>query len=253
MAVNINSAYRVREILKTISTKPDKAQCHEVWAEVFKIEEADASRKNFRISRCLADLHDEVELIRSEMLKLGFSPELYNQSLNSCNHIFAVQLVTSQWSSPKQHIKPEVLTALGFCSEILPNEEELVDLTNLEELSKLAAELKSSLANSVLPPYTIHIIEKHLNKIEEAISKYRAVGSKALEDVVQSAYGEVIANEEAFKEAKGSPELQKLAIMWQKTKSVLDGVVSADKRLGAAQGMAQKGNELLEFIQNINV
>ncbi|EKB1967593.1 hypothetical protein HJ107_24295 [Vibrio parahaemolyticus] len=253
MAVNINSAYRVREILKTISTKPDKAPSHQVWAEVFKIEETDASKKNFRISRCLADLHDEVELIRSEMVKLGYSPELYNSSLNSCNNVFAVQLVTSQWSSPKQHIKPEVLVVLGFCSEILPNEEELVDLTNLEELSVMATELKSMLANSTLPPYTILIIEKHLSKIEEAISKYRAVGAKALEDVVQSAYGEVIANEGVFKDAKGSPEVNKLSVMWQKTKSVLDGVVSADKRLGAAQGMAQKGNELIEFIQNINV
>ncbi|TOB30563.1 hypothetical protein, partial [Vibrio parahaemolyticus] len=84
---------------KTISTKPDKAPSHQVWAEVFKIEETDASKKNFRISRCLADLHDEVELIRSEMVKLGYSPELYNSSLNSCNNVFAVQLVTSQWSS----------------------------------------------------------------------------------------------------------------------------------------------------------
>ncbi|MGS0726363.1 hypothetical protein ACVBIO_14905 [Shewanella sp. 0m-8] len=251
MAVNINSAYRVREILKIVSTKPDKTPCHEVWSEVFKIEETDASRKNFRISRCLADLHDEVEFIRSEMLKLGYSSELYNSSLNACNSIFAVQLITSQWSSPKQQIRPEILVALGFCSEILPNEEELVDLTNLEELASMAAELKSTLASSTLPPYTIHIIEKHLSKIEDAISKYRAVGSKALEEVVQSAYGEVIANEEAFKEAKGSTEVQKLSAMWQKTKSVLDGVVSAEKRLGAAQGMAQKGSDLLEFIQHI--
>lgn len=253
MAININSAYRVKEILKTISAKPDKTPCHDVWAEVFNIVEPDASRKNFRISRCLADLHDEVELVRSEMLKLGYSPELYSSSLNSCNHVFAVQLITSQWASPKQHIKPEVLIALGFCSEILPNEEELVDTTNLEELAAMAVELKSILANSTLPPYTIHTIEKHLNKIEEAISKYRAVGSKALEDVVQSAYGEVIANEEMFKEAKGSPEVQKLSVIWQKAKTVLDGVVSANKRLGAAQGMAQKGNDFLEFIQNINV
>lgn len=252
MAVNINSAYRVREILKTISTKPDQVPSHQVWAEVFKIEESDAHKKNFIISRCLADLHDEVELIRSEMLKLGYSPELYNPSLNSCNNVFAVQLVTSHWSSPKQYIKSEVLTVLGFCSEILPNEEELVDLTNLEELAAMATELKSMLPNSTLPAHTIHIIEKHINKIEEAISKYRAVGAKALEDVVRSAYGEVIANEGVFKEAKSSPEVNKLSIMWQKTKSVLDGVVSAEKRLGAVQGMAQKGSELIELIQNIN-
>lgn len=251
MAVHINSAYRVREVLKMISKKPDKTPCHEVWAEVFKIEESDLSRKNFRISRCLADLHDEVELVRSEMLKLEYSPELYASSLNSCNSIFAVQQVTGQIVSLKQNIKPEVLITLGFCSEILPNEEELIDVTNLDELAKMATELKAKLASSTLPQYTISIIEKHLNKIEEAISKYRAVGSKAFSEVIQSAYGEVIDNGDIFKESKDTPEVQGLANMWQKAQTVLDGVVSANKRLGAAEGMANRGADMIEFIQNI--
>ncbi|OXX66858.1 hypothetical protein, partial [Vibrio sp. V03_P4A6T147] len=246
MARNINSAFRVREILQSVVSKPDQVVGSEVWAEVFDIKEVDSSRKNFRISRCLADLHDEVEQIRVEMLKLGYSADLYDSSLNSCNIAFAVNLIGNSWVSAKQNIKPEVILALGFCSEILPNEEELVDLENLEQLALMASELRSELSNSSLPAYTLHIIEKHLSKIEEAISKYRAIGAKALEDVVHSAYGEVIANDKIFKEAQGSSELHKLSIIWQKTKSVLDGVVSADKRLGAAQGMAQKGHELLE-------
>lgn len=253
MAQNINSAFRVLEILNTVKSKSDKTLTHEVWAEVFKIVESDASRKNFRISRCLADLHDEVEFIRHGMIKLGFTQSLYEPSLNKCNSLIAVQLLTSQWSSGKQNITPDVLTALGFCSEILPNEEELIDQSSLDELAQMAADLRDMLKESALPPYTIIIIEKHLSKIEEAISSYKAVGAKALEEVMQSAYGEVIASEGVFKEAKGSKELTTLSGMWQKTKVVLDGVVSANKGLGAAQGMAEKGQDLLEFIKNINV
>ena len=88
MAKNVNSAYRSREIINAVKSNQDKTPVHEVWASVFSIEEPDRHRRNFAISRCLADLHDEVELVRNEMLKLGYSEDLYTPSLNRCNSIF---------------------------------------------------------------------------------------------------------------------------------------------------------------------
>ncbi|EKT4488261.1 MULTISPECIES: hypothetical protein [Shewanella] len=251
MAKNINSAYRIKSILDKVKGKADKTPAHEVWSEVFGLNESDQHKRNFAISRCLADLHDEVEVIRGEMLKAGYTSSLYEPSLNKCNATFAVQLIPGHWAQSKQQITPEVLTVLGFCSEILPNEEELIDQSSLDELRKMAVELREALRGSTLPPYTQNIIEKHLSKIEEAISSYKAVGAKALEEVVQSAYGEVILNEGVFKEAKGSEELNKLSSIWQKTKNLLDGVVSANKRIAGVQGMAEKGQSLLEFIQGL--
>lgn len=249
--MNINSAYRIKNILNKVKTKADKTPAHEVWSEVFGLNESDQYKRNFAISRYLADLHDEVEMIRAEMLKAGYTSNLYEPSLNKCNATFAVQLIPGQWAQPKQQVTPEVLTVLGFCAEILPNEEELIDQASLDELSKMATELRKSLSSSTLPPYTQNIVEKHLSKIEEAIGSYLAVGIKALEEVMQSAYGEVISNESVFKEAKGSEELNKLSGIWQKTKSVLDGVVSTNKRISGVQGMAEKGKNLLEFMQGL--
>ena len=251
MAKNINSAYRIKEILDSVKTKADNLPAHAVWSEIFGLIETDQRKKNFSISRCLADLHDEVEHVRNEMLKAGYTPDLYAPTLNKCNSIIAVEYIPGQWAQPKHQITPEVSTILGFCSEILPNEENLVDPICLEELRQMAANLRELLSKSNLPTFTINIIEKHLSKIEEAISSYSIVGAKALEEVMQSAYGEVIANEEVFKGAKGSEELTKLSNIWQKTKSVLDGVVSANKLIGAAQGMAEKGQSLIEFIQGL--
>ncbi|MEO2282057.1 hypothetical protein [Pseudoalteromonas pernae] len=253
MPQNINSAYRIREILNSLRSKPDNTPTHEIWAEVFSLEESDQDRKNVSIARCLADLHDEVELVRDEMLKLGYSENLFDSSLKKCNTVFAVQSIMGQWKGHKQQITPEVIVALGFCSEILPNEEELIDESNLDELRDMASDLRASLTQSNLPVHTKHIIEKHLNKIDEAIFKYKVVGAKALNEVMQSAYGEVIVSEAVFEEARGSEELGKLSAMWQKTKSVLDGVVDTNKRIAAMQGMAEKGQKVLEFLENINV
>jgi len=251
MAKNINSAYRIKEILDSVKTKADQLPAHEVWSEMFGVIETDSHKKNFSISRCLADLHDEVEHVRSEMLKAGYTSSLYEPTLNKCNSIFAVQLISGQWVQPKRQITPEISSVLGFCSEILPNEEDLVDQASLKELSKMAADLRLLLKESTLPEHTKNIIGKHLSKVEEAISSYSIVGTKALEEVMQSAYGEVISNEEIFKEAKGSKELSKLSAIWQKTKNIMDGVVSANKRISGTQGMAEKGLNLIEFIQGL--
>lgn len=252
MPKNINSAFRILEILNQVFAKPDTPPVHQIWADVFSIDEADQSRKNFSVSRCLADLHDEVELVRSEMLKLGYSENLFTPSLNNCNSAFAVQAIMGPWKTQKQYITPEVRTAIGFCSEILPNEEDAIDDASLDELKSMASDLRKHLTNSNLPPYTKNIIEKHLSKIEEAITKYKVVGAKALEEVMQSAYGEVISNETVFEEAKGSKELRILSTIWQKTKSALDGAVSTNSRIEAMQGMAEKGQQLIEYISKFS-
>lgn len=253
MPKNINSAYRIREILNAVKSKENKTPTHQVWAEVFSIEESDQHRKNTSISRCLADLHDEVELVRSEMLKLGYSDNLYNSSLRKCNDVFAVQAIMGSWQGPKQHITVEVPIVLGFCSEILPNEEDLIDQANLDELRKMATDLRGCLKKSILPPHTKNIIEKHLNKIDDAILKYKIVGAQALEEMMQFAYGEVIASSAVFVDEKSSEEVGKLCSMWKKTKSFLDGVVDTNKRIGGIQGMAEKSHKAIEFIESLIV
>lgn len=253
MAKNINSAFRIREILNSVKEKAITKITHDVWGEAFNISEKNIQKKVFTVSRCLADLHDEVELVRNDMLTLGYTSNLYEPSLNKCNGIFSVQSIMGKWQPLKLQITPDIIIALGFCSEIIPNEEDLIEQASLDELSGLAGDLRETLKDSVLPPYTKSIIEKHLSKIEGAISSYRAVGAKALEDVMQSAYGEIVANETVLQKEKGSEELSKLSKLWQKTKEVLDGAVSINKRIGAVQGMTKKGQKLIEFLQDLNV
>src|SRR5690606_26685258 len=97
MANNINSASRILSIIDGVKAKGEAVAVHDVWGEVFGIAAKDKSRKTFSLSRCLADLHDEVEFVRSEMKRLGYSENLYNETLNKCNALFAVQSLMSKW------------------------------------------------------------------------------------------------------------------------------------------------------------
>lgn len=253
MARNINSAYRILEIVNQLRSAADKTITKEVWSDIFKITEKDQNKKSVVISRCLADLHDEVEYISSEMESYEFTSNLYIPSLNKCKTAFAIKFLETQWSQPKQQLSNEVPIVLGFLSEILPNEELLIEQSSLEELTKLAEDLRKTLKKSTLPSYAKSIIEKHLFKIEDALISYKSIGAKAFQEVMKSAYGEVIANEEIFIQAKGSKELGKLSMLWQKTKNVIDGVVSSNDRIEGVKGMAEKGIKLLEFIDKLNV
>ena len=249
MSNNINSAFRIKSVLETVRKHKDNVKVHEVWSELFSIEEEDVSLRNFSIAKHLSELHQEVENIKSEMSKQDFSQSLYLPSLTKCNSLFGVHVLMSTWNSVNKNITGEVMTVLGFCEEILPNEEQLIDVEDLEKLKELAGELREALSSSELPERALKIISKHLEAIESAIASYQVVGAKAFEETIKSAYGEVIANQEIFEEAKGSVELGKLALLWQKTKTVLDGVVSVNKRLGGMQGIIEKGQKLVEFFQ----
>lgn len=250
MPRNINSAYRIREILNTALPYDGKTSAHQVWAEIFSINEENQQRKEFSISRYLVDMHDEVERVRNEMMQHGFSESLYDANLNACNSIFAVHSIAGNWQQLKQQITPAIQNTLGFCSEILPDEEKLIDEASLDELKKMASDLRECLLESSLPSHTKDIVQKHLDKIENALTSYKIVGAKALEEVIKSAYGEVIANETIFDTAKGSEELGQLSKIWKKTRSVLDAVTQTNNNLGAIQGMAKKGQLLLEFIKD---
>ena len=253
MSVNINSAYRIRNVLEGVKSNPDTVKVFDVWSELFDIDEDDVNLRNFSISTHLSELHSEVENIKREMGKLDFSSNLYLPSLSKCNSVFAVHVVMNNWNAVNKNITDEVMTVLGFCQEILPDEEELIDQEDLEQLKSMAQDLRETLEKSKLPDRALAIIRKHLEKIEAAISSYQAVGAKAFEETIKSAYGEVIANGDIFEEAKNSKELGKLAAIWQRTKSALDGVVSANKRLSGMQGVIEKGQKLIDIVKDLNV
>lgn len=64
MPTNINPAFRIREILESGAGIPDNEQVFKVWARTFEIEQPNHHSNGVAVSRVLADLHDEVELVR---------------------------------------------------------------------------------------------------------------------------------------------------------------------------------------------
>lgn len=249
---NMNSAYRIRSVLKQAQSATDTKAAVDVWADILGIGNLEKEKKQFAVSRFLSDLHDEVELVREQMGKTGFTEGLYTNTLARCNTTLAVQHLTSQWSQVKKYITSEMLIVLGFCSEILPSEEAEIDRDKLQELANVIKELRDMLADSGLGISARRIIEKHIAKIEEALGKYKAVGARGLEDALQSVIGEAIINDTELKAMKDTKEASKFKELIIKLKDVVVSASSANQHTDSLLGIADKANKAIGLLQSLN-
>ena len=90
------------------------------------------------------------------------------------------------------------------------------------------------------------------DKINELIVKYKVTGVKEFEDVLKSALGEVITNDEIqYPENDLDGEITLLKKCWRKSKEIMDGAVSAEKRVTAISKLGDTGGKLLDFIDSV--
>lgn len=247
---NINAAYRVREILIQARNQPNMSVV-QLWAGIFNIDEASENKKSFEVSRCLTQLHEEIETIREQMQDTGFSESLFDPWLDRANSAIGVQTIAGTWDSYKPFVSSELILCLGFCSEILDSEEQKISEEEIQEILKLLDPLETHLQDSTLPIATAKIIRKHIEKIKEALHSYPIKGAKALNDVMQSAYGEVVDNVQVFEESKEVEQVKELSKVWQKVKSVLDSATTVDKGASSIHALTDKAQKLIEVIQTI--
>jgi len=251
MADKINSAYRVLDILKKAKPHSDKQKVFEVWASVFEVEGGDQNKTNFEISVCLNQMHEEVESIRQAMSKTEFDESLYDSSLNKINNVLAVHALMGTWQGLKGTLDGEVFMCLGYCQEILPDEEDLIDDVDIGEIQEILESLKSQMSESSLPEYTKRIIQDHIENIRSALHSYRIIGAKSLQNALKTAVGEVVANDDIFSQAKDTKEVGDVGKLLKKLHEVTDKVVKSEKVVSSATKLAEHGTKALEIIDKL--
>jgi hypothetical protein len=251
MAENKNAALRIKNLLSEAQGNQG-ASTVEVWKKIFDVDEPNANLAQFAISQKLHLLHEEVEILRMQMRETEFTSTLYSPYLDRCNNIVGVHTLSSTWESYRKQISPEVMLCLSFCSEILPADENEIPAEELSEIESSLSELITLLETSNIPPYTQRIVKKHIEKIQNALGSYKIKGAVVFNEVVQSAYGEVIDSSSVFEESKGKPEISKLGEVWQKIKKVSDAAVVVDKGVSAIGRISEHTSKAIEFIQNMS-
>ncbi len=245
MSKNINSASRLHAVLSQAAGMSTNASSLAVWEQIFQIqEEPSEARKAVLISERLRWLHQQLEIVRTQMKQANISENLYTAAFNNIEQAISTLILPTQWNNGVQYLKPETLLALEFCSEILPDEELLIDPETLEEIRSMVQELEKSLAVTDLPESLITLILHHIELINRALNQYPITGAKALREAARTAIGELIEAKDEVKANNNSEEVAQLGRVWGKINNTADVVIKADK-------LAQLGSKAWAYLENL--
>lgn len=244
MTEKINSAARILNILQRASAYQGNNQAFDAWAKLFNIKEQDSIKRNFMVSQSVYLVYNELELASSGLHAINFSKTAYESAFAKIQAALSPTYLSSSWSSVLNFITPDVLTALSFCKEILPDEESEISKDDLSEIQKCVEDLKSSLSQTKIPDRLRTLIVNHIRLIEEAISEYSIVGAKAFRQAGRSALGEMIEVKDEILPAKDSEILKKLDATWKKVNSVADIAIKVEK-------VAKIGSNIFNFLENL--
>jgi len=215
-----NSAIRLNKIIQN-AYKNDNKIIVDVWKNIFDIKESNKHNLEMAIIKCLNNLNDEFELFKQNMSKTSFSENLYKNEITRLqNNLIVPTGINGDWQPRKQQITDVQFKILDFCSEILLNDEMPINDEEIEELKKLLEELEDFIENNSLPTDLNNIIKNHISKIKTALYSYNIKGANVFDEVLQSAYGEIIKNPDLFKTKSNEEVKNKLAKLWSKTQTI---------------------------------
>lgn len=181
MSKNINAAYRIINVLEELRRNQTGTATYQVLGSVFGISGNDIDTRR-DVSKRLPLLADQIEHILNDMVGTQYNEDLYKGYLQTAIHWSISFNLDAGWNSYVNHISNELILALKWCSEVLPDEEEHFDASTigtwLERVDKLLIDISSSDLSIGLK----QLLSKHLQSLRDALNSYQLVGLKTIED-----------------------------------------------------------------------
>ncbi len=231
MPKHINSASRLSSIVRSFASFNGKKPSMDVWVQIFSIEITEQHHRVIAVAEKLILLQYEVDIVRRQMASANFSEALYTNSLSNIQNAISPMLFAHPWDAIKQQINNETITAIEFCSEIIPDEESQITSEVLVELTNALDDLESLLANSDLPEIITDTIKKYVSSIRAALLDYQISGIKALKKVTRESIADIAEIRDELKSRKDSPVIGKFATLWRRVNTIADSAIKADKLL----------------------
>ena len=235
MSKHINAASRLISILEKASSRADNMQALEAWAELLGVKERHPHRRVVAIGELLCAMHKEPEYAMTGLATSDFSKSLYESAFSHIEHALSPMLFQHKWDQVKQHLTPDVLTALAFCTEILPDEEIQLSIDELSSIRAKVEELRATLTDTRMPPRLRTLIQHHIQLIEHALAVYPIIGAKALREAAHIALGEMIEAKDEIAPEKDSIAVLALGAVWKSVNRATDIALRTEKLVQLGQ------------------
>lgn len=238
-----NSASRIHGIMSSWkSVKPDLPALSG-WQQVLSIESKNGTREFIRASERIHILVDEVDLLRDKLHMRGISASVYGPALMKLENALSPQLLVRQGVHVQQHLTDDVFTALAFCSEILPVEEDGISTEDFADVVSVIHDLELLLAENSMPSELTALLRRHIRLAEMALASYPLRGASAIRDAVKAATGDIFLSES---EVSSLPVEQRktLSGLWRRMNSLADKAIKVDN-------LVQLTGRVATFLENL--
>lgn len=187
----------------------------DVWSTVFGFPAESSVERNLQVGAMLKVLHNEIELAyQTVKATVSVSPELYEDAYQNARTCASVDNLSQAWDTQVQLLSAETLRALGFCAEIVPDEEQPINPEELASLAQQVEELRSAVINGALPNDAKAFLLNQILIIEDAIRKYPLQGGRAFGSGMAEAVAEMARHENIVKQNSRSEEFNSLRKVW---------------------------------------
>lgn len=252
MPPNNNAARRVYELLEKAAAAQDKVPAVNIWADIFGI--AESEERPYEVAQSLSRIKDELDSVRGQMAASEIGAECYERYLRRARAAVGVETLSQHWGNLKPNLTNETLLALRWCSEVMPNEEDVIDPKQLAELEQLANQLSESLQAATLPTSLRSLIERHLVIICHALRWYPIQGAKVFNDAIRAGMATYVDMPEAqaIIQANGNSEaVAKWKAFWDRVRVVTEPIIRTNKTLEAGYGLWMKAHATADFVKNL--
>ena len=235
MAKNLNSATRLLRILEQAGVYPDNHQTVDAWAQLLHVQSNHPIRRAIAVGELLRSMHHELEIAAAGLATASFSKSLYEPAFSRIENAISPLLLQNSWNHVKHYVTPDVLTALAFCTEILPDEETQISSEDLAAIRGKLEDLRVAVSAADTAPRLRVLVQHHVDLIERALAEYLIVGAKALREAGRTALGEMIEARDDIAPEKGSPAVTKLESTWKSVNSAADVALKGEKLVQLGQ------------------
>jgi len=243
MYKHTNAASRIHALLSSALQQPEQAM-YLVLASVFEVKGTDETQTAELVLARLHWFYAELDLLEAQARASSISSHLYERAFARVRMATSPLNLPAGWQGVRGNLTPDVLLALAFLNELLPDEESLIAVDELQAIAKDVAELQELLSRSTLPESLRRLIEHHVQLILLALAQYPFQGARALREVARTAVGEIIEAKGAIVVPQNAEEVSRLERLWKRVNTAADIALKAEK-IGQ---LAQKAIDALQSL-----
>lgn len=239
-----NAAYRVRNLLVAAKNSQDSLKTVDVWK--MALANSNDPVESFEVIRLIELLRSELRSIERILAKQGVPKQTYSPHFQSAYQATAVENVNATWSNFRGNITNELLVCLQFSEFIIKEDEPEFAVEQIEKITQLIQELRSSLEDPDLDPELTYFVSQQISLLERGLRDLKIRGSKAIQKCYVDGLGEILEHSDILQDNADTPIVNKLKAAWGHVQSATEKAAQLNKSVDTWGRLLERGADVVD-------